>query len=71
MDRQQQATLESPSWISLRGSAAAPELEGRVWAPLYSRWSEVYSHALVESLVQDLGVLPRPDQWRTKRPHVA
>ncbi len=32
---------------------AAPELDDRVWAPLLSRWSSVYGHAISESLVQD------------------
>jgi hypothetical protein len=31
----------------------APAVDGGTWAPLLSRWSAVYFHALTESLVQD------------------
>ena len=31
----------------------APVLDSGVWAPLLSRWSSVYFHALAESMVQD------------------
>jgi TPR repeat protein/capsular polysaccharide biosynthesis protein len=37
---------------------AAPVIDDGVWAPLFSRWSGIYSHALTESMVQD-GVLRR------------
>ena len=32
----------------------APALDDRIWAPLLSRWSSVYGHAISESMVQDL-----------------
>lgn len=31
----------------------APQIDDGLWAPLFSRWSNVYGHALTESLSQD------------------